>query len=69
MNLDTYVIKENIKHIVTCFCLKIIKKINKRKDYCLTQKLFDLAEYYNTCPGTNNYATVRPTDINGNTYD
>lgn len=40
---------------ITKLCLWIICKINKHKDRCLSQHLFNVAEDYNTRPGTNNY--------------
>ena len=40
---------------VTDFCIYIVKKVNKFKNRCLSQRLFDLAETYNNRPGTYNY--------------
>lgn len=39
----------------TLLCLWLIKKTNPYKDRVLSQNLFDLAEEYNTRPGTFNY--------------
>lgn len=39
----------------TRFLLWSLAKINRVKDNRLSQELFDLAEDYNTRPGTNNY--------------
>jgi len=37
------------------FLLWCIQKINKYKDRNLSQRLFEIAEFYNTKPGTRNY--------------
>jgi len=50
--------------LVTDICLLIINKINPYKDRCLSQRLFDLAEDYNTRPGTNNYCVEGDGDDN-----
>lgn len=40
---------------LTTACLWIIRKLNTSKDRCLSQRLFEVAENYNTRPGTFNY--------------
>jgi hypothetical protein len=40
---------------MTNFLLWLVGKLNTKKDRNLSQKLFDMAETYNTRPGTNNY--------------
>ncbi len=43
---------------VAYFCLWVIEKTNRYCDRRLSQRLFDLAERYNTRPGTFNYNAV-----------
>jgi hypothetical protein len=51
-------IKERIIEIITDISILIIKKVNRYKNRCLSQKLFNIAETYNTRPNTNNYNKV-----------
>jgi hypothetical protein len=48
--------KEWLVYKITMLCLWTIGKLNKYKDRGLSQSLFDLAEDYNTRPGTFNYS-------------
>lgn len=50
-----YEIKLYIRTLLNNFAIGLILKNNKYKDRILSQKLFDLAEEYNTRPRTNNY--------------
>jgi len=45
-----------MKKYITNLCLKLIWKINRVKSNCLSEKLFELAELYNTKPGNFNYS-------------
>lgn len=53
-----YEIKEIIIESVTNIALFIIKKTNKYKNRCLSQRLYEVAEEYNTRPNENNYNEV-----------
>ena len=52
---DLYSLKLQIQHRLTLTVLWLILKINPHKSNCLSQRLFNLAENYNTRPGTDNY--------------
>lgn len=45
-----------MKKYITNLCLKLIWKINRGKSNCLSERLFELAELYNTKPGNFNYS-------------
>lgn len=52
---DLYSLRLQIQHRLTLTLLWFIQKVNPYKDGGVSQRLFDLAENYNTRPGTNNY--------------
>ncbi len=41
--------------MITTFCLWIIQKVNRGKNNCVSQRLFNVAELYNTKSGRMNY--------------
>lgn len=43
---------------ITALCLWVIRKTNRNKDRCLSQWLFEIAEEYNTRPGTFHYSST-----------
>lgn len=53
-----YEIKERTIEFITDISIFIIKKINRYKNRCLSQRLFKVAETYNTMPEKYNYDTV-----------
>jgi hypothetical protein len=60
--MDWHLLKYDFGYRVTSLCLWVIKTINRQKDRGLAQVLFDLAENYNTHPGTFDYATREEQD-------
>ena len=52
----------DVPNYITNLLVWFIKKINPSKNRVLSQKLFDLAEDYNTRPGTSNYTSQAPED-------
>ncbi len=48
-----------MKNLITDLYLKLIWKINRSKSNCLSERLFELAELYNTKPGNFNYRQQR----------
>lgn len=50
-----YYIIEYLRDTSTSILLYLVTKINSGTDRNLSQKLFDMAEDYNTRPGTFNY--------------
>lgn len=53
--MRVYLVKEYLKAQSTDLALKYVALVNKGKDRNLSQKLFNLAEDYNTRPGETNY--------------
>ena len=39
-----------IAEYITDFCIWVVKKVNKYKNRCLAQKLFDLSKWYEPRP-------------------
>lgn len=58
---DWFKIKWRMRNKINEFLLRLIKKVNPHKSRVLSQKLFELAEKYNTRPGEMNYH-----DLDGN---
>lgn len=52
---DWFEIKLYLRNKVNNFLFYLIRTVNKGKNRVLSQKLFELAEEYNTRPGTMNY--------------
>ena len=50
-----YSLKENIQYYSVSVCLFVIGFFNRTKNRCLSQRLYEAAEEYNTRPGTMNY--------------
>ena len=47
---------DQIRYLATDVAFWLIRRVHKGMDRTLSQCLFELAERYNTRPGTNNYA-------------
>jgi metal-responsive CopG/Arc/MetJ family transcriptional regulator len=51
-------ILQRLSYLITDVSLGIIQMVNRHKDRCLSQRLFKIAEKYNTRPGTHNYTEL-----------
>ncbi len=58
MYWDKEGIQDWIIDSLTTACIWVIRKLNRSKDRCLSQRLFMVAEGYNTRPGTFNYDPI-----------
>ena len=56
VSMTYYPFYDSIEGSITSLSFLLLKCVNRYKDNRLSQKLFDLAERYNTRPGTHNYA-------------